>query len=79
MFETIVDLIGHTSTATGLRVRAKLDYRLNESDPGHSGRRCHGHHFISYIALAIGRPNGRHSPAWRSLRSISGASVASPC
>ena len=26
-FETIVDLIGHTSTATGLRVRAKLDKR----------------------------------------------------
>ena len=26
-FETIVDLIGHTSTVTGLRVRAKLDKR----------------------------------------------------
>ena len=26
-FDTIVDLIGHTSTATGLRVRAKLDKR----------------------------------------------------
>ena len=26
-FETIVDLIGHTSTTTGLRVRAKLDKR----------------------------------------------------
>jgi len=26
-FETIVDLIGHTSTATGLRVHAKLDKR----------------------------------------------------
>jgi DDE family transposase len=26
-FETIVDLIGYTSTATGLRVRAKLDKR----------------------------------------------------
>ena len=26
-FETIVDLIGHTRTATGLRVKAKLDSR----------------------------------------------------
>ena len=26
-FETIVNLIGHTSTATGLRVKAKLDKR----------------------------------------------------
>jgi len=30
-FETIVDLIGHTSTATGLRVRAKLDKRRYRS------------------------------------------------
>src|SRR6202171_5434187 len=26
-FETVVDLIGHTRTATGLRVKAKLDKR----------------------------------------------------
>lgn len=27
MFETLVDLIGHTHTATGLRVKAHLDKR----------------------------------------------------
>jgi hypothetical protein len=31
-FETIVDLIGHTSTATGLHVRAKLDKRRYRTD-----------------------------------------------
>ena len=39
-FETVVDLIGHTRTAAGLRVKAKLDKRRYPTGASSPARRC---------------------------------------
>ena len=39
-FETVVDLIGHTRAATGLRVKAKLDTRRHKTGLVVTSPRC---------------------------------------
>ena len=66
-FETVVELIGHTTTAAGLRVKAKLDKRRDPRAKSSPARKCATSHCTRMRFMATGTMNCDHGQVDNSI------------